>query len=117
MEKVHFANTKTLEQAYRVLFREAVVLESAPVVALYEHYDGTDLDPVIYFPAAAIATLDTTESDLITHCPIKGDASYLNYGQVANGLWCYRTPLPGVSGIKDHFAFDQRQGFRVDLVS
>ena len=66
MKKEHFANTKTLEQAYRVLFREEVVLESAHVVALYEHYDGTELDPVIYFPAAAIVDLDTTESDLIT---------------------------------------------------
>ena len=78
-------------------YREELILESDQAVRLVEHYDGRDFEPVIYFPQSAIAALETSESDLSTHCPIKGDASYRNYGAVENALWFYRTPLPGVS--------------------
>ena len=112
-QKPHYANTEAAAQTYRVSYGEAVLLETDQVVVLREHYDGRDMDPVFYFAEAVIASLETTDSDLVTHCPIKGDASYLNYGEAKNALWCYRTPLPGVAQIKNHHAFDQSQGFRI----
>ena len=111
--KPHYATTEAAAQTYRLSYGESVLLETDQVVVLREHYDGRDLEPVICFAEPAIASLETTETDLVTHCPIKGDACYRNYGDTKNALWCYRTPLPEVAQIRDHHAFDQRQGFRV----
>lgn len=88
------------------------MVESDAAIELREHYAGTDYAPVIYFPAEAIAGLDTSASARTTHCPIKGDASYLNFGAVADAIWCYREPLAGVAAIEDHYAFDPGKGFR-----
>lgn len=109
----HYATTRPAERKYRVIFDGRAILETGSAVELREHYDGRDFDPVIYFPADAIAGLETSASARVTHCPIKGDASYLNYRAVADALWCYRDPRDEVEAIRDHYAFDQSKGFRV----
>jgi len=115
-DKVHYAKTEITDQRYRVSFNGEPVLESIQAVKLDEHYDGKDLAAVIYFPESLITALETTESERITHCPIKGDAAYLNFREVANSIWYYPEPLPQVALIRNHFAFDQSKGFQVSLV-
>lgn len=112
-EKSHYANTETSDQTYQVFFDEELILQSNQAIKLDEHYDGKDFASVIYFPESVISALSTTSSDLVTHCPIKGDASYLNYREVANSIWCYKDPYPQVGQIKNHYGFDQSKGFRV----
>ena len=109
----HYATTRPAGRTVRVLFEGRSIVESGAAIELREHYAGKDYPPVIYFPAAALAGLETSESARSTHCPIKGDASYLNYGDVADAIWCYREPLAGVAAIADHYAFDPGKGFRV----
>jgi uncharacterized protein (DUF427 family) len=60
---------------------------------------------VIYFPQSALVSLNLSASDKRSFCPIKGYASY----------WSYQDPLAGVIQIKNHFAFDKDQGFRIIL--
>ena len=112
----HYAKTEASNQTYQVFFEDELILESSLVVKLDEHYDGQDFPSVIYFPELAIDSLETSESQLITHCPIKGDASYWNFRNVKNSIWCYREPYPMVSQIKKHIAFDQSKGFRISVV-
>ncbi|MDF1609583.1 DUF427 domain-containing protein [Hoeflea sp. YIM 152468] len=60
-------------------------------------------DPAIYVPAsdivAALAPLDKT-----SHCPLKGDASYLAYNG-AEIAWSYDRPLDGAEQLAGHIAF------------
>jgi uncharacterized protein (DUF427 family) len=109
----HCAKTEASDQNFQVFFNGELILESTQAIKLDEHYDGRDFEPVIYFPESLISTLSTSDSDRKTHCPIKGDASYLNFREAADGLWCYREPHAQVSLIKNHYAFDQSKGFRV----
>lgn len=109
----HYATTQPARRRYRVILAGRAIVESDAAIELREHYGGKDYDPVIYFPETAVAGLETTASSRITHCPIKGDASYLNFGDVDDAIWCYREPLPGVAAIANHYAFDPGKGFRV----
>ena len=109
----HYATTRSAACRYRVEFDGRTLIESDDAIELREHHAGRDYAPVVYFPAAALAGLDTSASARTTHCPIKGDASYLNCGDVADAIWCYREPYPGVAAIEDHYAFDPGKGFRV----
>jgi uncharacterized protein (DUF427 family) len=60
-------------------------------------------DPTIYIPAAdIIASLEPVDKS--THCPLKGDASYVSF----NGneiAWTYDRPLEGSRQLAGHFAF------------
>jgi len=60
-------------------------------------------DPALYIPASdIIATLDPL--DKTTHCPLKGDASYvtLNGNEIA---WTYDRPLEISRQLAGHYAF------------
>ena len=114
-KKVHYANTEASNQMYQVFYKNEVILESDNIVKLKEHYDTTDFPPVIYFPPSALINLKTSKTEHSTHCPIKGDASYWSYQEAENGIWSYENPNQGVEGIKNHFSFDQKQGFRIIL--
>ncbi len=109
----HYATTRPAARKYRVLFGGRTIVESEAAIELREHCAGKDYDPVVYFPAGALDCLDTSASARTTHCPIKGAASYLNYGDVGDAIWCYREPLAEVAAIGNHYAFDQGKGFRV----
>ncbi len=109
----HYATTRPAGRKYQVIFAGRKIAESDAAIELREYYAGKDYDPVIYFPAAALDDLETSASARSTHCPIKGDASYLNYGEVGDAIWCYREPLAGVAAIGNHYAFDPGKGFRV----
>ena len=48
------------------------------------------------------------ESDTLTHCPWKGDASYLSVkvdGTRVDDAWYYLEPMKAAENIRDHVAF------------
>jgi len=62
-----------------------------------------------YFPPSSVKAEYFAATDLSTHCPWKGDASYydINVGDetAANAAWFYRTPMEKATSIRDHVAF------------
>lgn len=112
-DKTHYAITAASTQTYRVFYGEELILESNQTIELKEYYQDKEFTPVVYFPESVISTLETSSSNHMTHCPIKGDAGYLNFRDASNGIWFYPQPISSVGQIKNHYAFDQSQGFRV----
>ena len=84
----------------------AVLGESTNALELLEG----DLPPVIYFPRADIAMAFLDPSPTRTECRHKGSASYFTVvaksGPLADAVWSYESPLPGVERIAGHLAFD-----------
>ncbi len=61
-------------------------------------------DPVVYFPRDAI-TVEMTQQDNSTHCPLKGDATYFSVPGIDNLAWSYETPMPFSKEITGLVAF------------
>ncbi|KAI2614172.1 DUF427-domain-containing protein [Hypoxylon fragiforme] len=70
----------------------------------YELVEGN-----VYFPPSSVKSEYLTKTDLHTHCPWKGDASYysLKVGdkELANAAWYYPEPFEKAAHIKHHVAF------------
>jgi len=68
-----------------------------------------DYPPVIYFPRDDIAVAFLEPSDSTSHCPHKGDASYVSIQTksvlIRDAGWSYEAPLEGVAAIAGHIAF------------
>ncbi|MGI9409529.1 MAG: DUF427 domain-containing protein [Hyphomicrobiaceae bacterium] len=66
-------------------------------------------DPVFYLPPEDIARDAYAPSSHKTHCPYKGDATYLSWagpgGPVENIAWFYQDPLDQVAEIAGRIAF------------
>jgi uncharacterized protein (DUF427 family) len=64
---------------------------------------------VVYIPREDVAMDRLRRSQLSTHCPFKGDASYFDGGKDAAGAkevaWSYETPFDQMLVIQDHLAF------------
>lgn len=77
-----------------------------------------DKDPVIYFPRADIAMAFLDQTDKVTHCPHKGDATHfsiVNKSSVTeNAAWSYEAPIDAVAEIKDHLAFYPEDSIKVE---
>lgn len=65
--------------------------------------------PVFYIPRGDVHMDKFAPSDLVTHCPYKGDASHYSIGAAGefsrNAAWSYETPYPAVAAIAGHMAF------------
>jgi uncharacterized protein (DUF427 family) len=109
----HYALTERSSDIYLLFLDEELLLESDQVVVLTEVCQHKNHPEVIYFPQLALAPLHLSESDKRSFCPIKGYASYWNYRDRNNCIWSYQDPLAGVIQIKNHFACDKGQGFRI----
>lgn len=89
----------------RVTLHDHVIAESSDALVLKE----ANYPPVYYLPPDSADQSALIASAHTTHCPYKGDASY--YGidsggtELADKVWCYRTPYPAVASIADHLAF------------
>jgi uncharacterized protein (DUF427 family) len=74
--------------------RDVVVLDTVRGALLHE----TGLGPQLYLPAEDVRADLLSPSDLSTHCPFKGDASYqhLTVGNrtIENAVWSYPDPKP-----------------------
>lgn len=83
----------------------AVIGETTKALELSEG----SCQPVIYFPRADIAMAFLDRSDTVTTRPHKGAASYFTIaakcGPIADAVWSYETPKPGMEAIAGHLAF------------
>ena len=83
----------------------AVIAETTSALVLHE--DGHA--PVYYLPHedAGVEFLD--RSDLVTHCPLKGDATHYHLvtksGTIENAAWSYESPIADVAEIAGYVAF------------
>ncbi len=111
--KTHYAELERSEQTFQVIYNNEVILESDQAIKLVEYNNGKEYLPVVYFPRSSGSKLELKRTNHVTHCPIKGDASYWSYQGAENGIWSYENPLPDVNQIQDHFAFDQNKGFQI----
>jgi uncharacterized protein (DUF427 family) len=109
----HYAEITEATDTYQVLLDNELLLESNNALELREHHDGKNYPVVVYFPS--LGQLSVTRTTQSSHCPIKGDASYWDLGDVENAIWCYEDPLPRVAAIKGYFGFNQSRGFRVTV--
>lgn len=89
----------------RVMFNGETIADSTNVHLMHE----TKHIPVYYFPRADVRADLLTATDLSTHCPFKGAASYwtVTVGDkiAENASWSYTAPYDEVADIKDTMAF------------
>ena len=109
--KKHYAEITEASVTYQVFLEDKLLLESDQALELREFNDGNNYPVVIYFPS--LAQLAVTKTAHSSYCPIKGDASYWNYSNVENAIWCYEDPIQEAAAIKGYFGFYQSRGFRV----
>ncbi len=71
--------------------------------------DTTFVEGNHYFPLDSLDKSVISDTDLSTHCPWKGEASYYNLevdGQVAeNAAWYYPNPKAGAEDVANRVAF------------
>lgn len=60
-------------------------------------------DPVVYVPEADLSC-EFGLSDKSTHCPIKGDATYVSLNGEELG-WVYKNPIETTRQLANHYAF------------
>jgi uncharacterized protein (DUF427 family) len=65
--------------------------------------------PVYYFPRGDVRMDLLEATDLTTHCPAKGDASYWSVrvgdSVVENAVWGYPEPIDSAPPLDDYLAF------------
>ena len=66
---------------------------------------GGDYDPVFYLPRGDISMELLSGKEKSTYCPIKGNASYYDYGEAKDVAWSYEATSDRASVIKDYLAF------------
>ncbi|MEM8703014.1 MAG: DUF427 domain-containing protein [Pseudomonadota bacterium] len=98
----HMMVIKTASRRMRVYAGDILLADSTSALRVME-LGKSVYDPVVYFPEEdVIAPLDPAEKS--THCPIKGDASYVSLEGEEIG-WVYRDPIPMTRQLKGHHAF------------
>lgn len=89
-----------------VMFSDAIIASTKDALLLKEE----GCDPVFYIPFRDIYFDHLSESQTEYRCPLKGQARYWNVEAVGEAesdvMWAYNGPLPRVSAIKEHGAFD-----------
>jgi uncharacterized protein (DUF427 family) len=84
---------------------EATIADSRSTLVLRE----ANYPPVRYVPIADVDQSQLATSELTTHCPYKGEASYYSITADAehgnDAVWFYDDPNPAVAEIKGHVAF------------
>lgn len=98
----HLMVIKDVPRRIRIYHGATLIADSTSALRVLE-IGKTFYDPVFYLPEADLKTgLETV--DRSTHCPIKGDASYVAVDGDEIG-WVYRTPIPMADRLTAHYAF------------
>ena len=88
----------------RAEFAGQTVLDTRAGMLVHE----TGLPPQLYVPEADLRSELLSDTELSTHCPFKGDASYRSIrvgDRVAeNAVWTYREPLPAAPWLTGYAA-------------
>jgi uncharacterized protein (DUF427 family) len=89
----------------RVMFGGEIVADSRRVKLIHEQGHL----PVYYFPRSDVRMDLLEATDLTTHCPFKGEASYWSVrvsDRVAeNAVWVYPEPIDSAPPLADYLAF------------
>lgn len=105
----HFMRIKPAGKRVRVYRNGALIAETDAALRLLEV--GKDIyDPVYYLPQSALKA-PFAKAEKTTHCPLKGDASYLSLvddaGQVVAPelAWTYDAPFDFADQLTGYVAF------------
>lgn len=86
----------------RAVFGGETILDSENAMLLHE----SNIFPVVYVPAGDLSMEFFTKTELSTHCPFKGDASYWTIAagdRVAeNAAWGYERPIDSAAWLKGY---------------
>ena len=99
----HFMHVKPVQARVRISRSNQLLADSKAALRVMETGKGP-YDPVVYIPRHDVAGVLQPVPGKSTHCPLKGDASYLTLDgeEVA---WIYDRPLEGARLIGDYVAF------------
>lgn len=93
------------ERRVRVSVGGTVIAETTRALALKE----AQYPEVLYIPREDANAALLAQSDRVTYCPYKGDASYFSINAdgktLVNAIWSYQTPYPAMERITGHLAF------------
>lgn len=109
-EPRHFMKLVPVRGHAKAMLPDGTILaDSASACFLIEI--GRDFyPPVVYFPRSDVAA-DLLRSDKVTHCPLKGDASYFSVSEAGGSgqdmVWAYENPISGAEELSDLVAFYQ----------
>ena len=94
--------TAPASETVRVTFKGELIAESRDALALKEGSYPT----VYYFPRKDVKMERLVRTSHMTHCPLKGDASYFSLvNGPENAVWSYEQPYDEMVAIKDGLAF------------
>ncbi|PVB61780.1 DUF427 domain-containing protein [Labrenzia sp. 011] len=98
----HLMVIRDIPRRMRIYAGETLLADSTAAVRVME-IGRSVYDPVVYVPEADLAA-DFGKVDKSTHCPIKGDASYVSLDGEEIG-WVYGTPIAMAGRLAGHYAF------------
>ena len=89
----------------RVAYKGTLLASTRRALQLEE----TGHEQVLYFPIEDVKMELFEPSQHLTHCPLKGDASYWSLNlpeeKLDKLIWAYKNPFAGVSDIGGYVAF------------
>ena len=113
----HMVRIESAGVRVTVVFADRIVAESDAALVLHE----TGYPPTYYLPEADLRGELTRPSARRTHCPFKGDASYLSIkvdDRVAeDAIWTYPEPFDECEAIRGHVAFYSDKVDRLEVGS
>ena len=105
----HPISLKAAPGRMQARFKGHVIADSADVIELKE----ASYKSVCYFPRGDVDMAFMAKTDLVTHCPYKGDAGYFTLtmdGAIAeNVVWTYEAPYPAMETLRGRLAFYPNQ--------
>ncbi|GIF76568.1 DUF427 domain-containing protein [Asanoa siamensis] len=96
----HRVDARASSRHVRIEDGGVLLAETSRPVLVYE----TNLPVRFYLPREDVVA-DLTDSDQVTYCPYKGQASYWSTSERSNVVWSYQRPLPDALPIKGLVAF------------
>jgi uncharacterized protein (DUF427 family) len=115
-DQTHPIDLTTTRQRWRAKFAGHVIADSDDAIVLHE----AGAPAMIYFPRGDVSTEYMSSSNSRSHCPYKGDASYLSIlmdgDMVEDVAWSYLDPYPAMDLIAGRIAFypDKVEIYAVD---
>lgn len=100
----HVMAVETVPSRMRVTRGGMVLCDSLDILRVLEQSARGKADPVHYFARTDLALPLGRVDNKVTHCPLKGDATYYELGDEIVA-WSYEHPLDFADVIKGRIAF------------
>ncbi len=115
----HYMKLKPVNRLVRISRGDVVLGQTTSAVQLLEV--GRDLyDPVLYLPVADLVADLVPITEKMTHCPLKGDATYFAISAAAAErgdyvAWAYPKPFEFAAVLAKLIAFDAAK-VRIEII-